>query len=123
MNIRRFFSIRVAAMVASVLSTTIGVTAHAAGPVSWDTVAEIGPSASGWVTVKMASATDNPDMCGGTGYTSGTYRLLSSQTNYDAIYRALLAAQMSGRQVSLYVSGCSGGGTTGTPLVWAATVR
>jgi hypothetical protein len=62
------------------------------------------------------SGNQNPDSCGTPQY------LLINDTTYKFVVAALVAAQSTGQEVTLYYNGCSGGGTSGYPVISAIAV-
>jgi hypothetical protein len=62
------------------------------------------------------SGNQNPSSCSSPSW------LMINDTTYKFVVATLLAAQVSGQSVALYYNGCSGGGTTGYPLVTAIAV-
>jgi hypothetical protein len=48
--------------------------------------------------------------------------LMVTDTTYKFVVATLIAAQTSGQTVALYYNGCSGGGTTGYPVITAVSV-
>jgi hypothetical protein len=59
-----------------------------------------------WTMVDVTGVSDNPDGCNSTAY----YAVVPSDANYQTIHSTLMAAQLAGKKVKFYVSGCSGQG-------------
>ena len=55
----------------------------------------------------------NPDGCSGNFY----YSLTSANSAFDVIFAQLLAAQTTDTPIRLYLSGCSGAGSNGWPVI------
>lgn len=85
------------------LALAMSSACHAAGGMTgWGKISLLYVNGS-WTDVAIQSVTDNPDGCPSAAY----YALVPSDPNYSALHATLMAAQVSGKDVSLYVSGCA----------------
>ncbi|HWZ63574.1 MAG TPA: hypothetical protein VNX02_11165 [Steroidobacteraceae bacterium] len=65
----------------------------------------------------VTSPMSNPDGC-----SLGTTWLQVTDTTYKFVVATVISAQATGQTVNLYYNGCSGGGTTGYPIIFAVAV-
>jgi hypothetical protein len=63
------------------------------------------------------STNENPDGC-----STPSTLLISGDTAYKFVVATVMSAQSTGQAIQLYYSGCSGGGTTGYPLITSVAV-
>lgn len=59
---------------------------------------------SGFTQVQMSGGQVNPDSCSATA----SYGFKTTDQNYEGLLSAILSAQMAGKNVQFYLTGCSG---------------
>jgi hypothetical protein len=103
-------------LVIPVVLALVTCTAHAVG---WSTVTvtitSYHTTTSGLLFLNTSN-NQNPDSCSTPG------SLLISGDTYKFVFATVMAAQTSGQTVQLYYNGCSGGGTTGYPVITSVAV-
>ena len=76
---------------------------YAGGSTNYGEITELYVN-NNWTMVRVQGVTANPDSCSGSGY----YALNPADKNYEILHSTLLTAQIAGRKVKFYLSGCSG---------------
>jgi hypothetical protein len=103
-----------------VMPVVLALVTSAAHAVGWSTVTvtitSYHTTTSGLLYLNTSN-NENPDGC-----STPSSLLISGDTTYKFVIATVIAAQTSGQTVQLYYNGCSGGGTTGYPVITSVAV-
>ncbi len=103
-------------LITPVVLALVTSSAHAVG---WSTatvtITSYHTTTSGLLFLNTSN-NQNPDSCSSPG------PLLISGDTQKFVFATVMAAQTSGQTVQLYYNGCSGGGTTGYPVITSVAV-